>query len=98
MRLWCGQCLRFGVWCAFVGLASVAGVVVCVVCMRGLAYKTVYKFIVDNLFSFNCLLKVQVCNYSDLIPFNELAGLNVTLNGPTCPQNVRITVMITVMW
>ena len=35
VRLWCGRCLRFGVWCAFVGLESVAVVVVCVVCMRG---------------------------------------------------------------
>ena len=33
--LWCGRCLRFGVWCAFVGLVSVAVVVLCVVCMRG---------------------------------------------------------------
>ena len=35
VRLWCGQCLRFGVWCAFVGLVSVAVVAVCVVGMRG---------------------------------------------------------------
>ena len=35
VRLWCGRGLRFGVWCAFVGLVSVAVVAVCVVCMRG---------------------------------------------------------------
>ena len=35
VRLWCGRCSRFGVWCAFVGLVSVAVVAVCVVCMRG---------------------------------------------------------------
>ena len=35
LRLWCGRRLRFGVWCAFVGLVSVAVVGVCVVCMRG---------------------------------------------------------------
>ena len=35
VRLWCRRCLSFGVWCAFVGLVSVAVVVVCVVCMRG---------------------------------------------------------------
>ena len=28
--LWCGWCSRFGVWCAFVGLVSVAAVAVCV--------------------------------------------------------------------
>ena len=35
LRLWCGRRLRFGVWCAFVGLVSVAVVGVCVVCMLG---------------------------------------------------------------
>ena len=35
VRLRCGRCSRFGVWCAFVGLVSVAAVAVCVVCMRG---------------------------------------------------------------
>ena len=35
VRLWCGRCSRFGVWCAFVGLVSEAAVAVCVVCMRG---------------------------------------------------------------
>ena len=35
VRLWCGRCSRFGVWCAFVELVSVAAVAVCVVCMRG---------------------------------------------------------------
>ena len=35
LRLWCGLRLRFGVWCAFVGLVSVAVVGVCVVCMLG---------------------------------------------------------------
>ena len=35
LRLWCGRRLRFGVWCAFVGLVSVAVVGMCVVCMRG---------------------------------------------------------------
>ena len=35
VRLWCWRCSRFGVWCAFVGLLSVAVVAVCVVCMRG---------------------------------------------------------------
>ena len=35
VRLWCGRCSRFGVWCAFAGLVSVAVVAVCVVCMRG---------------------------------------------------------------
>ena len=33
--LWCGWCLRFGVWSAFVGLVSVAVGLACVVCMRG---------------------------------------------------------------
>ena len=33
VRLWCGRCLRLDVW--FVGLVSVAVVVLCVVCMRG---------------------------------------------------------------
>ena len=33
LRLWCGRRLRFGVWCAFVALVSVAVVGVCVVCM-----------------------------------------------------------------
>ena len=33
--LWCGRCSRFGVWCAYVGLVSVAVVAVCVVCMQG---------------------------------------------------------------
>ena len=35
VRLWCGRCSRFGVWCAFVGLVPVAAVAVCVVCMWG---------------------------------------------------------------
>ena len=35
VRLWCGRCSRFGVWCAFAELVSVAAVAVCVVCMRG---------------------------------------------------------------
>ena len=35
VRLWWGRCSRFGVWCAFVGLVSVAAVAVCVVCMCG---------------------------------------------------------------
>ena len=35
LRLWCGRRLHFGVWCAFVGLVSVAVVGVCVVCMLG---------------------------------------------------------------
>ena len=35
LRLWCGRRLRFGVWCAFVGLVSVTVVGVCVVCMLG---------------------------------------------------------------
>ena len=35
LRVWCGRRLRFGVWCAFVGLVSVAVVGVCVVCMPG---------------------------------------------------------------
>ena len=35
VRLWCGRCSRFGVWCAFVGLVSVAAVAVCVMCARG---------------------------------------------------------------
>ena len=35
VRFWGGRCSRFGVWCAFVGLVSVAVVAVCVVCMRG---------------------------------------------------------------
>ena len=35
VRLWCGRCSRFGVWCAFVGLLLVAAVAVCVVCMLG---------------------------------------------------------------
>ena len=35
LRLWCGRRLRFGVWCAFVGLVSLAVVGVCVVCMLG---------------------------------------------------------------
>ena len=30
VRLWCGRCSRFGVWCAFVGLVLVAAVAVCV--------------------------------------------------------------------
>ena len=35
LRLWCGRRLRFGVWCGFLGLVSVAVVGVCVVCMLG---------------------------------------------------------------
>ena len=35
LRVWCGRRLRFGVWCAFVGLVSVAVVGVCVVCTLG---------------------------------------------------------------
>ena len=35
LRVWCGRRLRFGVWCAFVGLVSVAAVGVCVVCTLG---------------------------------------------------------------
>ena len=35
LRLWCGRRLRCGVWCAFVGLVSVAVVGVCVVYMLG---------------------------------------------------------------
>ena len=35
LRLWCGRRLGFGVWCASVGLVSVAVVGVCVVCMLG---------------------------------------------------------------
>ena len=35
LRLWSGRCSRLGVWCAFVGLVSVAAVAVCVVCARG---------------------------------------------------------------
>ena len=34
VRLWWGRCSHFGVWCAFVGLMSVAAVVVCVLSMR----------------------------------------------------------------
>ena len=33
--VWCGRRLRFGVWCALVGLVSVAVVGVCVVCTLG---------------------------------------------------------------
>ena len=35
LRVWCGRRLRFGVWCALVGLVSVAVVGVCVVCTLG---------------------------------------------------------------
>ena len=35
VRLWCGRCSRFGMWCAFVQHVSVAVVAVCVVCLRG---------------------------------------------------------------
>ena len=35
VRLWCGRCSLFRVWCAFVGLVLVAAVAVCVPCMRG---------------------------------------------------------------
>ena len=35
LRVWCGRRLRFGVWCAFVGLVLVAVVGVCVVCTLG---------------------------------------------------------------
>ena len=35
VRLWCGRCSRFGVWCAFMGLVLVAAVAVCGVCTRG---------------------------------------------------------------
>ena len=35
LRVWCGRRLCFGVWCALVGLVSVAVVGVCVVCTLG---------------------------------------------------------------
>ena len=35
LGVWCGRRLRFGVWCVFVGLVSVAVVGVCVVCTLG---------------------------------------------------------------
>ena len=35
LRVWCGRRLLFGVWCALVGLVSVAVVGVCVVCTLG---------------------------------------------------------------
>ena len=35
LRVWCGRRLCFGVWCALVGLVSVAVVGVCVVCKLG---------------------------------------------------------------
>ena len=35
LRVWCGRRLRFGVWCALVGLVSVAVAGVCVVCTLG---------------------------------------------------------------
>ena len=35
LRVWCGRRLCFGVWCALVGLVSVAIVGVCVVCTLG---------------------------------------------------------------
>ena len=35
LRVWCGRRLHFGVWCALVGLVSVAVVGVCVVCTLG---------------------------------------------------------------
>ena len=35
VRLWCGQCSRFGVLCAFVGLVLPGAVAVRVVCARG---------------------------------------------------------------
>ena len=35
VRLWCRRCWRFGLWCAVVGLVSVAAVAVCVVCTHG---------------------------------------------------------------